>query len=31
MELNQTDEGTILIPKVLKPYMGDLDCITKVY
>ena len=31
MEINQTDEGTIVIPKVLQPYLGGLDCIKRVY
>jgi len=31
MELNQTDEGTIVIPQALQPYMDNLDCIRKVY
>ena len=31
LEINQTDEGTVLIPKVLQPYMNGLDCIKRVY
>lgn len=31
LENNQTDEGTIMIPKVLHPYMGNLHTITRVY
>jgi seryl-tRNA synthetase len=31
MELYQTDEGTIVVPKVLQPYLGGVDCIKKVY
>jgi len=31
MELNQTDEGTIVIPEVLQPYLGGVNCIKKVY
>jgi seryl-tRNA synthetase len=31
MEINQTDEGTIVIPNVLQPYLGGLDCIKRVY
>ena len=31
MEINQTDEGTIVIPNVLQPYLGSLDCIKRVY
>jgi seryl-tRNA synthetase len=27
LELNQTDEGTIIVPPVLRPYMGGLDVI----
>ena len=29
MEINQTDEGTIVIPKVLQPYLGGLACIKR--
>jgi len=29
MENNQTSDGSILIPKVLKPYMGNIDKISK--
>jgi seryl-tRNA synthetase len=31
LEINQTDEGTILIPKALQSYMNDLDCIKREY
>jgi seryl-tRNA synthetase len=31
MEINQTDEGTIVIPKVLQPYLGGIDCIKRMY
>jgi seryl-tRNA synthetase len=30
MELYQTDEGTIIIPQALLPYMDSIDCIKKV-
>ncbi len=29
MEINQTDEGTIVIPNVLQPYLGGLACIKR--
>jgi seryl-tRNA synthetase len=29
LETYQTDEGTVIIPKVLRPYMGDIKIITK--
>jgi seryl-tRNA synthetase len=31
LEINQTDEGTVIIPNVLKPYMNHLDCIKREY
>ena len=31
LEMNQTDEGTVIIPKLLRPYMGGVDCIKRVY
>jgi seryl-tRNA synthetase len=31
LEINQTDEGTILIPKIIQPYMNNLDCIKRTY
>ena len=31
IEINQTDEGTIVIPKVLQPYLDGVDSIKKVY
>ena len=31
LEMNQTDEGTIIIPKVLRPYMNNLDIIKREY
>jgi len=31
IEINQTDEGTIHIPKVLQPYMNNLDSIKRDY
>ncbi len=29
LENNQTDEGTIIVPEVLRPYMGDISIIKK--
>jgi len=29
LENYQTDEGTVIIPKVLRPYMGGIDIIKK--
>jgi len=29
LEINQTDEGTILVPKVLRPYLNGLDVIKR--
>jgi len=31
LEINQTDERTIIIPKILRPYMGGVDCIKRAY
>ncbi len=31
LETYQTDEGTIVVPKVLRPYMGGLDVIKRKY
>jgi seryl-tRNA synthetase len=31
IEINQTDEGTIVVPKVLRPYLDGIDTIKKVY
>lgn len=31
LETYQTDEGTIIIPKVLRPYMGGIDIIKRKY
>jgi seryl-tRNA synthetase len=31
LELNQTDEGTIIIPKVLRPYLNGIDIIKRTY
>ena len=31
MEIYQTDEGTILVPEVLQPYMSGLDVIKRIY
>jgi seryl-tRNA synthetase len=31
LEINQTDEGTILIPRVLQPYMNGLHTIKRTY
>ena len=31
MEIYQTDEGTIMIPEALQPYLNGLDCIKRVY
>ncbi len=31
LETNQTDEGTIIIPPVLRPYLKGIDIIKKVY
>lgn len=31
IESNQTDEGTVVIPKVLQPYLGGLDTIKREY
>lgn len=31
LEINQTDEETVIIPKLLRPYMGGIDCIKRAY
>jgi seryl-tRNA synthetase len=31
LELNQTDEGTIIVPEVLRPYMNGVDVIKRKY
>jgi len=31
LENNQTDEGTVIIPEVLRPYMNDMDIIKRKY
>jgi seryl-tRNA synthetase len=31
LEINQTDEGTIMVPPVLRPYLNNLDVINKEY
>jgi len=31
LEINQTDEGTIIVPEVLRPYMNGVDVIKRTY
>jgi seryl-tRNA synthetase len=31
LEINQTDEGTVVIPPVLRPYLNGLSVIKKAY
>ena len=31
LELNQTDEGTIIVPKALRPYLNNIDIIKREY